>query len=314
LVRAGRLLGAVAFVWVGFALFANAAMATYGHIQIIKINQGGDPNDTFTFQPTFTWSGDPALANVTTPFALKGGESSPIFNVACNIERPTHVECGPHYTNVTLHVAEAPTAGYDLTDVTCRYTQSDDDVNGFSAGAPNTSSPVKPAGEVTVNLAAGTVDLKVHYNEWVACWFTNTKQPAPAPVVESAPPALVPIAAASSAPAPHIAVSPERVKPGVARLAGPTGCPTADVVVARVTGRSITRVVFYVDNRKVKTLRRANRGATWILSLRLKGLRYGTHRVKARVEFARSTGTAPKTLPMSFKRCGSTKVLPSFTG
>jgi hypothetical protein len=309
MVRAGRLLGAVAFVWVGLALFAQAAMATYGRIQIVKINQGGDPNDTFSFQPTFTWSGP--LPSNTTPFTLKGGEASPLFNVGCNIERQGHVECAPTYTNVTLHLAELPTPGYALTDVTCRYTQSVDDNNAFSAGPPGPNSPIKPASEVTTNLAAGTVDFKVHYNEWVACYFTNTKQ-APAPT----PPALQAEAAASTTPAaaPHIAVSPVRVRPGVARLAGPTGCPTADVVVARVTGRSIVRVTYYVDNRKVKTLTRPNRGATWLLSLRLTGLRYGTHRVKARVEFAKSTLTAPKTMPVSFSRCRSGKVLPSFTG
>ena len=37
------------------------------------------------------------------------------------------------------------------------------------------SSAVKPAGEVTKNLATGTVSLKVHYYEWVKCWYTNTR-------------------------------------------------------------------------------------------------------------------------------------------
>jgi hypothetical protein len=304
-----RLLGVAALTCVGLALSAQAALATYGRVQVVKINQGGDPSDTFAFHPTFTWTGD--LASTASDFSLKGGESSQAYDVACNIERQGHVECSPRYSNVTLQVAEQPTPGYSLTDITCRSTQSDDDNNAFSAGAPGPGSPVKAAGEVTADLASGTVGLKVHYNEWVVCYFTN----AAAAVLPTSPPARQPVATAPApAAAPQIAVSPSRVRPGTARLIGPTACPTADVVVARVTGRSIARVTFYVDNRKVKTLRKPNRGSTWILSLRVRGLNYGVHRVKARVEFTRSSATKPKTMPISFSRCGGGAAQPQFTG
>jgi hypothetical protein len=46
--RATRLLLAVGVVWLGLALSAQAAHATYSKIQIVKINQGGDQNDVFT--------------------------------------------------------------------------------------------------------------------------------------------------------------------------------------------------------------------------------------------------------------------------
>jgi hypothetical protein len=302
--RGVRLLGVVAFVWIGLALSAQAALATHGRVQVVKVNQGGNPSDAFAFHPTFTWTGP--LASTASDFSLKGGESSQAYDVACNIERPGHVECSPRYSNVTLQVAEQPTPGYSLTGITCRSTQSDDDNNAFSAGAPGPGSPVKPADEVTTDLASGTVGLKVHYNEWVVCYFTN----AAAAVLPTSPPRQ-PVASAA---APQIAVSPSRVRPGTAKLIGPSACTTADVVVARVTGRSIARVTFYVDNRKVKTLRKPNRGSTWILSLRVRGLNHGVHRVKARVEFARSSATKPKTLPVSFSRCGSGAVRPQFTG
>jgi hypothetical protein len=307
-VRGVRLLGVVALAFVGLALSAQAALATYGRVQVVKINQGGDPSDAFAFHPTFTWTGD--LASTASDFSLKGGESSQVYDVACNIERPGHVECSPRYSNVTLQVAEQPTPGYSLTDITCRSLQSGDDNNAFSAGAPGPGSPVKPASEVTADLASGTVGLKVHYNEWVVCYFTN----AAAGVLPTSPPARQPAVGAASAAAPQIAVSPSRVRPGTARLIGPSACSTADVVVARVTGRSIARVTFYVDNRKVKTLRKPNRGSTWMLSLRVRGLDYGVHRVKARVEFARSSETKPRTMPISFSRCGGGAVRPQFTG
>jgi hypothetical protein len=84
--------------------------------------------------------------------------------------------------------------------------------------------------------------------------------------------------------------------------------------VARVTGRRIVKVTFYVDNKKVKTLHHANRGRQWVLSMRIRGLAFGSHRVKAKVEFAKSSHTKAKTLPLSFSRCRSAATRPQFTG
>lgn len=320
--RGVRLFGAVVFAWLGLAVFAQGAMATYAHLQVVKINQGGNPNDVFTFHPTFTWTGV-LPPEATTPtganFTLKGGQASEVFDTACNLDArlPDHVDaCTKAYSNVTMKITELPTLGYTLTDITCRYTQSDDNTNAFSAGAPNASSPIKPASEVTTDLATGTVSLKMHYNEWVACYFTNS-----APLVtQPTPPVVLPVAEGATSAAtttPAGSVRGVRVTPGNARLSAPSGCPTADVVVAKVTGRSIARVTFTVDGKKVKTLTRPNRGRTWQLSVRLRGLRYGAHRVRAKIEFAPASQTAPKTLPVSFSRCRSGAVKPAapkFTG
>ena len=51
---ATRLLAAVGVAWLGLALSAQAAHATYGKVQVAKINQGGDPNDSFAFHPALT--------------------------------------------------------------------------------------------------------------------------------------------------------------------------------------------------------------------------------------------------------------------
>ena len=124
--RGVRLFGAVIFAGLGLALFASTASATYARIQVIKINQGGNPNDVFTFQPTFTWTGQ-LPPEATTPsgssFTLKGGQSSPVFETACDLDTrlPNHVDpCTQHYSNVTIKFAELPTLGYTLTDITCR--------------------------------------------------------------------------------------------------------------------------------------------------------------------------------------------------
>jgi hypothetical protein len=308
--RALRLLVAVAMTWVGLAVCAQAALATHGRIQVAKVNQGGNPNDTFAFHPAFSLT-------PTSDFSLKGGETSQPYDVPCNIDRPNHGnECTSKYSNVTLSVTEQPKPGYTLTDITCRYTQSEnDDNNKYPAGQPTASSPVKPASEVTTDLASGTVTLKVHYDEWVLCTYTNTYTPgAPPPSGGSTPPPPGPSSQPSPPPKPEIEVSPARVRPGSARLQGPTGCVTSDVVVARVTGKRIVRVTFYVDNKKVKTLNRANRGSQWVLSMRIRGLAFGSHRVKAKVEFAKSSQTKAKTLPLSFSRCRSGAARPQFTG
>ena len=87
------------------------------------------------------------------------------------------------------------------------------------------------------------------------------------------------------------------------------------MVVARVTGRRIVRVTFYVENRKVKTLHKPNRGSVWMLSARLPHLpAHGPYQVRARAEFAASSHTKPKTLRMAVSRCRSTAVRPQFTG
>src|SRR5512133_1457394 len=292
--RAVRLLVAVAFTWVGLALFAHAALAWEAKIQVAKVNEGGAANDAFVFQPTLTSTSGSAIA---APFSLKGGELTAPFDVRCNAGN----DC---FSDLTQRVTEQPTPGYTLKDVSCRYTQG---TNGNFADPPGPSSPLTPASEVSTDLATGTVDVKAHFLEWVLCTFTN------APVV--APPLPVPIAAPSApAPAPQIQVSPARVRPGSATLRGPTACLTSDVVVARVTGRRIVRVSFYVENRKVKTLHKPNRGSAWMLSARVPRLpAHGPYRVRARVEFAASSQTKPKTLRMAVSRCRSTAVRPQFT-
>jgi hypothetical protein len=105
------------------------------------------------------------------------------------------------------------------------------------------------------------------------------------------------------------------VRPGSAKLRGPSGCPTTSAVAATVTGRRIVKVTFYVDNKKVKTLTHANKsGGRWVLPMDVKRFAFGTHRVQARIQFARSSQTKSRTLRLSFNRCRPAVVKPNFTG
>jgi hypothetical protein len=86
-------------------------------------------------------------------------------------------------------------------------------------------------------------------------------------------------------------------------------------VAATVTGRRIVKVTFYVDNKKVKTLTHANKsGGRWVLPMDVKRFAFGSHRVQARIQFARSSQTRARTLRLSFNRCHPANVTPKFTG
>jgi hypothetical protein len=312
--RTLRLLTVAGLACLGLAVFAQGALASYGRVQVAKINQGGNPSDTFAFHPTFTWGPG---TQMTVPqrgyadFSLAGGQSSPSFDVACNTDTALWA-CSKDYSNVTLQVAELAKPGYKLTDITCRSTKSQDVNNAFSLGAPTTSSPLKPASEVSVNLAAGTVNLKVSYNEWVLCWFTNTYTGTPS--TPGSPPGSGTTGTTGQSPSPQIQVSPEMVRPGSAKLTGPKGCPDTNAVAATVSGKRIVKVTFYVDNKKVKVLTKPNKKGGWSLSVNMRKIAYGSHRVVAKVEFAKSSGTKAKTLRLSFSRCGANSVKPQFTG
>jgi hypothetical protein len=143
----------------------------------------------------------------------------------------------------------------------------------------------------------------------------------PATPTQTTPPASpdTPASASGTAPTsgqpPQIAVSPVRVRPGSATLRGPSGCPTTSAVAATVSGRRIVKVTFYVDNKKVKTLTQPNKsGGRWVLPMNVKRFAFGSHRVQARIQFARSSQTKSRTLRMSFTRCHPANVKPKFTG
>lgn len=118
--------------------------------------------------------------------------------------------------------------------------------------------------------------------------------------------------AVPDAPVPQIQVLPIRQTPGSARLRGPSVCTRVPALRATVTGHEITKVTFYVDGKRIRTLTRPDARGRWSLSTRVRS--FGTHRVRATVEFTRASGTQAKTLRLSFARCRATVARPQFTG
>jgi hypothetical protein len=393
--RGARLFVAAALAWIGLTLCAQAAHATYSKITIVKINQGGDQNNSFTFHPSVT----PSAAD----FSIKAGETNrKTLSVECNVG----TSCINQWGHLTQTISETPTSGYTLTNVTCRHTQG----TSNWAGEPDTSSPVDT--DTTVDLAAGKITFGLNWWEWVKCYATNTRDtgtikvikkvvaptgdtgkfnllvdgtakatdvgdggttgivvvlPGSHGVAEAAgtatdlanytatlscvntargnaadndgtlsvaagdaweclftntrkpttdePPTTPPTPVVKATTLPKIQVSPARVRPGSAKLRGPSGCPTTSAVAATVTGRQIVKVTFYVDGKKVETLTKANKsGGRWSLPLNVRRLAFGAHRVQAKVQFAKSSQTKAKTLRFSFDRCHAAAARPQFTG
>jgi hypothetical protein len=106
-------------------------------------------------------------------------------------------------------------------------------------------------------------------------------------------------------------VLPETIASGTARLRGPSGC-VKQAFRAKVSGRSIASVAFYVDGRLVKVFN----GKRSVYSIKVKPGRYGfgRHRVVARVRFVAESGTKARRLPLTFRRCAQGAVAPRFTG
>jgi hypothetical protein len=105
----------------------------------------------------------------------------------------------------------------------------------------------------------------------------------------------------------------ERVTPGAARLLGPSGC-AAKAFNARIRGSKVATVTFVLDGKVVKKVRNTKNAKVISFRVNPKKLRFGVHRLVVNVTFQAGSNTKPKTLRLSFQRCGKKLVAPRFTG
>jgi hypothetical protein len=98
-----------------------------------------------------------------------------------------------------------------------------------------------------------------------------------------------------------------------ARLRGPSGC-AGRAFRARVSGREIAQVTFFVDGKRRRTVK-AKAGRT-VFSVRVdpRGQSLGVHRVTAKVRFAAGGGAKARTLRLVYQRCSKAALRPRFTG
>ena len=138
--------------------------------------------------------------------------------------------------------------------------------------------------------------LNVESGETVKCVFTNTQNSPPG----GSPPTHPNTGVAGGG-------AQQTIK-GTASLGAPSGCAGLRFR-ARVKGKGIAKVVFYLDGKKVKTIRKSGGGSVLIDT---RPLRIGAHRLMAKVTFVASSTIKRKTLKRTFQRCKF--VGPRFTG
>ena len=83
---------------------------------------------------------------------------------------------------------------------------------------------------------------------------------------------------------------------------------------ARVSGRKIAQVTFFVDGKRRRTVK-ATRGRT-VFSLRLNPLAQSlrVHRITAKIRFTPRSGAKARRLRLVYQRCSTAAVRPRFTG
>ena len=106
-------------------------------------------------------------------------------------------------------------------------------------------------------------------------------------------------------------VLPESIASGRAALRGPSGC-VKQAFRARVSGRSIASVTFFVDGKRAKKITGSH--ASYALKVRPGRFGFGRHKVVAKVQFTAASGTKARSLPLTFRRCAQGAVAPRFTG
>jgi hypothetical protein len=140
---------------------------------------------------------------------------------------------------------------------------------------------------------------------------TFTVPPPGSPPGDNPPGANPPSSTPNVVPPPGGGVLPVSIASGRASLRGPSGC-VKQAFKARVSGRSIASVTFYVDGRKVKTI--SGKRAAYVLQVRPGRYGFGRHKIVARVQFTAASGTKARRIPLTFRRCAQGAVAPRFTG
>ena len=136
------LLACIGLTWTAGA---TSAFATYGSVKITKVNEGGDPVDSFHFNAS-------TAIKSTGGFDLKGGESYSSSTV--------HANAGA-YNAAAYNVSEPSNDKYELKSLVCSVTAA---YNKPKYGSANT------------DVANRAVAIKVGVGEKVDCTFTNQRK------------------------------------------------------------------------------------------------------------------------------------------
>jgi hypothetical protein len=196
--------------------------------------------------------------------------------------------------DLTLTPQDAGCTGFDATPFTLAVGASKTLTCSHLTTASNGSQYTNQVCVSGSDTAGGQVN---------ACAQVTTPITPPT-TTTSTPPAATP---------PAQVVLGQRTTPGTARLLGRTGCVTRSFY-ARVRGAQITRVVFVIDGKVVKTVTKPNLKGAFAVRINPRNFKLGLHRIVARVRFTSGSGTRAKVLRLGFQRCAKPLVSPRFTG
>jgi hypothetical protein len=187
------------------------------------------------------------------------------------------------------------------------YAVTEDPANGYSFGSAVCEESAKGEDEAS-SVSGTTATANVQPGETVTCTFTNNKIPQNVPV---SPSGGVSPSGDVSPVTPSGGVT---ARKGTARISGTVGCAAGTFAVSSVRGSQIKRVTFFVNGKKVQTLTKPNAGTQYRYRARTTSLKFGSYKVRARVEFVTASGTKAKDLRLTYSRCKPRVVRPQFTG
>jgi hypothetical protein len=205
--------------------------------------------------------------------------------------------------------------GYDISHVSFCYDEGDytppppPTCNDSHAGSPDSDGDgLVDACDNCPNMANADQADSNGNGTGDACEPVTPNTP---PVDNTTPPADQTVAPESQQGSdPEQLVLGERIGNVSARLLAASGC-AARSFNARVRGVGIAKVVFRIDGKKVKTIRK---GSLFSARVNPQKLSIGVHRLVATVTFQASRHAKARTLRASFQRCGKRLIAPRFTG
>jgi hypothetical protein len=288
-----------------------------------------DPGDTFNFTCTYTVpAGVTSVLNKasvcgeykppsgpTQKVCDEDDHNFPVRSIAIDVEKDAVEQTAVAGSTVHFTISVKNTGNTSYVE----YVFDDPNCDEQRTGA-NASDPALDPGETwTYSCAMATQAGQTRADNTATATGKNSdgksatdNDSASIPLTQpETPPNNPPLTPPDTPPAGEGGVLPETIISGRARLRGPSGC-VYQAFTARVRGRRIARVRFYVDGRLIKTIN--GRRGSYRVKVRPRGLGIGIHRVTARVRFVAAARTPARTLRLSFRRCARQTVTPRFTG